>query len=257
MAKLKWDANGERIYGAGVDRGVFFPSVGPGVAWSGLVSVEEVPSGKGEIVYFIDGEKKRNRITLDSFAAKIEAFTYPNEFDEYDGFDGMWTQQSRKAFNFSYRTLIGNDRGIDHGYEIHLVYNAQASPTNRDYESNDETVDPMTFGWDISTKPEQITGYAPTSHFVINTTTAHSWTVAAIEDILYGSEGSSPRMPSIAEVIEVFESNAILRIIDHGDGTWTASGPDEYIQMVDTTTFEITYPTAEYLDSETYQITSL
>jgi hypothetical protein len=258
MAKLSWDANGERIYGAGVDRGVFYPSFGPGIAWSGLVAVNEVPSGKGEIVYFIDGEKKRNRITLDSFAATIEAFTYPDEFDEYDGFDGMWRQQSRKAFNFSYRTLIGDGwEGLSRGYNLHLVYNAMATPSARDYETLDENIDPITFGWDISTKAERIPDLAPTAHILVDTTTAHPWTVAALEDILYGTDGSTPRMPSIEEVIEVFESNAILRIIDHGDGTWTATGPDEYIQMIDGITFEITYPTAEYIDEDTYQITSL
>lgn len=257
MAKLNWNANGERIYGAGVDRGVFYPSVGPGVAWPGLIAVEEKPAGSGEIVYFIDGEKKRNRVTLDGFSAKIEAFTYPLEFERYE-FNGVWRQQARKDFNFSYRTLVGDDReGTNRGYILHLVYNALAIPVTRDYGTLDDDPDLTSFGWDITTRPEQIPGFAPTAHIVIDTTMAHSWTVADVEAILYGTDSADPRMPSIAEVIEIFELNAIVRITDHGDGTWTATGPDDVIQMIDADSFEITWPSAEYIDADSYTISSL
>lgn len=258
MTKLIWDDPGTRLYESGVDRGVLYPRDGPGVVWNGLVSINETPSGAESSVQFIDGRKYRVEKTQEGFQATIEAFSYPREFEEYDGISNLYTAQHRESFNFSYRSLIGNDvDNIEHGYKIHLVYNALATPSSKQYATLAADIEPSTMAWDISTSPEFIPGFKPAAHIVISSVSAYPWVLQPLEDILYGTETSQPRFPTTEEILELFENGAILKIIDHGDGTWTAIGPDEVIQMLDPTTFEISWPSAVYLDSETYKISSL
>lgn len=252
MTRLEWGENSDRSYDVGVDQGVLYPTSGFGVAWNGLVSVKEDSSESESESYYIDGVKYINRQRLGRFSATIEAFTYPYEFEEYDGSLDLLTAQSRKSFDFSYRTRIGTS-----GYKIHLVYNAVVSPTTKDYASVSDTIEADLFTWEISTRPIPIPGVRPSAHVIIDTTKAHPWTVIELEDILYGNETTEPSLPSIDEVIAIFEGNAVLIVTDHGDGSFTVTGPESAIQMIDATTFQITWDSAVFIDTVSYTISSL
>lgn len=255
MAKLNWGAIGERIYGTGVDRGVFYPSVGPGVAWNGLIAVKEIPEAPDSTKQYFDGSPYRSPRGIGEFTAQIEAYTYPDEFEEYEGWAGIETPR-RNSFGMSYRTFISDDVQEYRGYFIHLIYNATALPSAKSYDTLDDEGDPSTFEWELSTKPVHIPGYAPASHLIVDSTKTHSWALEAFEAVLYGGLDSDPYLPTVDEVVELFDVNSYIRIVDHGDGTWTATGPDDLVKMVDATTFEITTPNVVYLSDDTYQISS-
>jgi len=254
MTRLIWNESGSRYYETGVDRGVFYPPGKTGVPWNGLVSVREAPSGSGKSERYFDGEKYYVESTADSFSGTIEAFTYPEAFEPYDGMDDrhLAHQRSRKPFNLSYRTMNGDDV-----YSLHLAYNVLVEPTARPYTSQAEDVEPITFSWDFTTLPVHVPGAKPTAHIIMLTRISYSWTLKDLEDVLYGKEGEDARFPTPQEVMELVESNAVVRIVDHGDGTWSAIGPDDVIQMLDDTTFQIDWPSAVYLDEDTYRISSL
>jgi len=257
MSRLAWDDLGKRSYEVGVDRGVLYPATGKGVPWNGLVAVQETPSGADITEGHLDGRKIRNQRLGEGFSASINAYTYPREFEEYDGtLDGL-TAQNRPYFGFSYRTRLGNDLEDDAGSLIHLVYNAMATPSSRPYSSLSGSANPITFDWKIDTVPVILADGSITSHLIINTKMAYSWAVDALEDLIYGSANNDPQLPSIPGVIDIFEDASILKITDHGDGTWTAEGPDDAIIMLDPTTFQITWPSAVYIDDVTYRISSL
>jgi len=255
MTRIQWGSFGARLYETGVDRGVFYPNVGPGLPWNGLISVKEDPSGASLNKIFVDGVPYRTQKTKESFAAVLQAYTSPRGFDEYDGNYG---QQRRKPFGLSYRTRIGNDISADYAYKIHLVYNALAMPTTVDSSTlKTDGLDGTPFSWGISTTPVPIPGAKPAAHLIIDASIAYPEAIQAVEDVLYGSIDGDARLPDPEELLDLFEQHAILVIIDHGDGTWTAIGPDEAIDMPDADTFQITWPSAVYLDSDTYQISSL
>lgn len=233
MTKLKWDKGGE--YEVGVDRGVYFPIVGPGLPWNGLSSVDEDVDDAEDEFRYIDGVKIRTKRRSGGFRGSIESHTYPIELD------------SRKPFGLSYRTKTAN------AYKIHLVYNTMLAPTSATWNQKEATK----FQWNFTTLPTDIPGYAPSAHLVVDTGVAYSWTTAAFEDVLYGSDSADPRLPAPLEVLDIFEENSILQIIDHGDGTWTAKGPDSVITMLDPTTFKIDWPSAVFIDAVTYKIRSL
>lgn len=232
MARLEWNGNG---YSTGVDRGVYFPQVGPPEAWTGLISVQESPSDLNTRIVYQDGVKILNRRREDSFSATIEAYTYPESLS------------ARTEFGFSYRV------NTDTGYRTHLVYRAKAKPSQRSYKF-DET---STFSFDISTTPVPIPGVNPSAHLIIDTDFTYSGVVTAFEDILYGTQDEDPRLPSPEEIFDLFEVNSELRVTDNGDGTFTVDGPDSAIQMLDDTTFQITWPSAIFIDAESYTIRSL
>lgn len=246
MTRLDWTASGSHLYSGGVDRGVIYPSVGPGVAWNGLRSVSENPTGTILDTRYVDGLKYQTQSFGDSFGATIEAFTYPEELDR------------DLPFGLSYRTLIGNDvSGLEHGYLLHLVYNATAEPTSIAYSSLANSLEAENLSWKLSTRPVAIPGYKASSHLVIDSRVAYSWAIAELESILYGTEETSAVIPPIADVIDLFERNSVLRITDHGDGTWSAEGPDSVLKMLNSTTFQIDWPSAVYLDNNTYTVRSL
>lgn len=262
MTKLIWGAIGGHYFEAGVDRGVFYPNEGPGIAWHGLVAVNTSPSeAEGDIQYY-DGVKYQQRRMRESFEATISAFTYPVEFEEYNGYsENQANRNRRKSFDFCYRTGVGSDVAGDLSYKIHLVYNALATPSDNAYKTADSNAVPIEFAWDISTTPISIPGMSPSAHIVISPLDTTVKTMQPLEDILYGSDGSDPRMPSIEEVMAMFEKSMTLQIIDHGDGTWTAIGPDEMVYMWDVggpdEMLVIDSPSAIYLDLDTYTVSSL
>ena len=263
MTKIVWDEMGSRLYEIGIDRGAFYPLTGGGVAWNGLTAVNEIITDANETIHFVDGTKFLNQLTIGSFSATLEAFTYPDEFSEYDGEgDSGFTYQKRKTFNLSYRTLVGNDlNGSDHAYKLHLVYNALASPTNTDYNSFGDTVDPTSFNWNISTVPIAIPNARPTAHIVIDTTRAYKGIVSSIEDILYGVDGVEPRFPGIEEIIQIFADESPFIIIDHGDGMFTAIGVEDsplaHVTLIEPTVFELSSPSVVMIDEVTYSASTL
>lgn len=210
MPRLIWDASGERFYETGVDRGVLYPIASPGVAWSGLISVSESPTGGEPRPYYLDGIKYLNIASAEEFEATLEAFWSPPEFGPSDGVgyvqNGLFaTQQPRKPFSLSYRTKIGNDVDADeHGYKIHLVYNALTAPSQRTNQSTSDTTDPTVKNWHISTLAPAITGFKPTAHLVIDSTLTDPAVLIEIEDLLYGSDAVMAGLPSPDELIAIF-----------------------------------------------------
>lgn len=217
MAVLTWGDVGERYFETGVDRGVLFPKTGDGVAWNGLVSVDESPSGGEPRPYYLDGYKYLNLATAEEFAATINAYSAPPEFDKCDGtasiHHGLFvTQQPRESFGLSYRTRIGNDvDGVEHGYKIHLVYNALASPSSRTNGTLSDSTSPIVFGWGITTAPPPITGFKPSAHFVIDSRKTPKSVMSLIEGVIYGSSASNPMLPTVENLMEMFESFMMLK----------------------------------------------
>lgn len=262
MARLVWDAVGERFFEVGVDRGVLYIEGQPGVAWNGLTTVTESPSGGEAQSYYIDGMKYLNVAEAEDFEGTLEAFTYPDVFAECEGlaspYGGLFvTNQVRRPFGLSYRTLIGNDtEGIANGYKIHLLYNVLAEPSNRSNETIDNSPHPQTFSWKITSLPPPITGFRRTSHFIVDSRTADPLALTALENILYGTMSLTPRLPLPNEILTIFETNSSFVVTDNGDGSFTVTGTDFEVHMLDATTFEINTPGATFIDAESYTLTS-
>lgn len=210
MARIVWGARGERFYETGVDRGVLYVGVDPGVPWSGLISVPETPTGGQPKPYYLDGIKYANISGAEEFSGVINAYSSPAEFGPCDGSvsiqNGLFiTQQPRRPFGLSFRTLLGNDvEGSAHGYKIHFVYNALAAPSQRANTTEAASIEPIRFSWAISTKPPAISGFKPGAHLVVDTRTTDPLVLAEVEDILYGTEAEAPRLPSPDELIAIF-----------------------------------------------------
>lgn len=205
MAQIEWDKSGERFYEAGVDRGVLYPTSGPGVAWNGLVSINDTPSGGETRPYYIDGFKYYNEATSSEFKAVLEAFTYPDVFSRINGSDRdlalSYEDQPRQEFGLSYRTLVGSDTlGLDRGYKIHIIYNAISEPRNSNFSTVANPADPTNFTWDITARPMAVTGFKPTAHIVWDSTKVGSHKTQELERILYGSSNTTPRLPTISEL---------------------------------------------------------
>lgn len=245
MTRLAWD---ERPYETGVDRGVFYPPNGEAEVWNGLTAVNESPSESEERTQYLDGIKYQRRRSVDSFSATVEAFTYPSSLLEYDDETHRLSPRTlSKEFGLSYRVMT------EDGYKIHLVYNALARPTDRAYSY--DTVSP--FSWELTTRPTLIFNGKFSAHLVIDSSVAYPSTMAELEDLLYGSDAETPHLPTPEEIMAVFESNAILTVVDNGDGTWTATGPNEAITLLPNNLFTIDWPSAVWIDDTTYTISSL
>lgn len=213
MAKLVWDQTGERLYETGVERGVLFVyntdgnKYGTGVPWNGLTAVNETPSGAESNPQYADNIKYLDLYSAEEFGATIEAFTYPKEFEECDGsaelVQGVTIgMQNRKMFGFSYRTLVGNDtEGTDHGYKLHLVYGAKASPSEKNRSTVNDSPEAVTFSWEVTTTPVNVVGFKPTAHLVIDSTKANPTKLAELEKKLYGDDSTGqPTLPLPDEV---------------------------------------------------------
>lgn len=213
MSKIVWDKTGERTYETGVKNGVLYVQesgvYGKGVAWNGLTAVTESPSGAEATPLYADDIKYLNLLSAEEFGATIEAYTYPDEFAACDGsaalVDGvMIGQQARKTFGLCYRTTIGNDTdGNDHGYKLHIIYGALAAPSEKAYATINDSPEAITFSWEITTTPVNVTGAKPTASITIDSTKADPTKLAALEDILYGKDGepaNEPRLPLPDEI---------------------------------------------------------
>lgn len=211
--RLVWDKVTQRIYEAGVQKGVLFikDSNGyhHGVPWNGLISVTETSKGGTEKPVYADNEKFIVMFSLEEYEAKIEAYTYPDEFDAcagiaYIGKGSKAAQQNKKPFGFSYVTLIGNDtQGIDYGYKIHIVYNASASFDKREFKVKEKKPEPVNFCWNITSVPQLINTEQRTSHIIIDSTKSDKLRLAALEDALYGSSIADSRIVMPWEVVDI------------------------------------------------------
>lgn len=212
MAKLSWDKTGERFYETGTKKGVLYlmdetGAYNNGVAWDGLTAVTESPSGAEATALYADDIKYLNLISAEDFAATIEAYQSPKEFDECDGSAEIAPgvtigQQKRKTFGFSFQTIIGNDSaGNDLGYKIHLIYGATAAPSERAYTTVNDSPEAMTLSWELTTTPVSVTGFKPTAHVEIDSTKIDASKLAALEEILYGSDSEEARLPLPDEIV--------------------------------------------------------
>ena len=216
MSKLVWDQTGERYYETGVKMGVLYPQSASGtypkgVVWNGLTAVTESPSGAEATPLYADDVKYLNLYSAEEFGATIEAYTYPDEFAECDGSAEIATgvtigQQNRKAFGLCYRTTIGNDTdGNDHGYKLHIIYGAMASPSEKAYATINDSPEAITFSWEITTTPVSVSGFKPTASVTIDSTKVDGAKLKQLEAILYGDNGSSSagdaRLPLPDEIV--------------------------------------------------------
>lgn len=213
--ELVWDEIGKRFYETGVDHGVLYlpnaqGAYTNGVAWNGLTSVSETPSGAEPNAQYADNIKYLNLFSAEEFGATIEAFTYPDEFAQFDGL-GTPTpgvvvgQQSRKSFGLSYRSKIGNDvDGDDYGYKLHLIYGCYASPSEKAYNTINDSPEAIAFSWAITTTPVAVPGLKPSSIITVDSTKVSAATLMALEQILYGDAAVDPAMPLPGTVITMF-----------------------------------------------------
>ena len=218
MPKLIWDATGERVYETGVRNGVLYPMVEgaypKGVVWNGLTAVTESPSGAESTPLYADDIKYLNLISAEEFGATVEAFTYPEEFAECDGSATLVKgvtigQQPRKTFGMSYRTVIGNDvNNESHGYKLHLIYGAVATPSEKAYSTINDSPEAITFSWELTTTPVNVTGFKPTACLTIDSTKVNKEKLTALEDILYGTQEAEARLPLPDEIATLMNPGA-------------------------------------------------
>jgi hypothetical protein len=215
MTTIVWDKAGERLYETGVDRGcLYLPDnqgkYTKGVGWNGLVSVSESPSGAEANPMYADNRKYLNLISVEEFGGTIEAFYYPDEFEVCDGTAELSPgvtvgQQNRSSFGLSYRTLIGNDLvGTDHGYKLHLVYGALATPSEKARSTVNDSPEAITFSWEFTTTATEIPGKKPSATITLNSLKVDPAKLKALEDILYGTAAKEPRLPLPEEIIQMF-----------------------------------------------------
>ena len=211
MSKIVWDAIGEHTFETGVRNGVLYlkdveGAYSTGVAWNGLTSVSESPEGAEPTDLYADDIKYLTLMSAENFKATIEAYTYPVEFEECDGSATIANgvvigQQARKPFGLCYRTAIGNDTdGNEHGYKLHIVYGCQASPSEKQYSTINDSPEAITFSWEVNTTPVNVTGKKPTATLIIDSTKADKAKLTALEAILYGSDSTEPRLPLPDEI---------------------------------------------------------
>lgn len=241
---IQWELPGSRRYETGIDRGVLYLSDGRVVPWNGLTSIDETVNRESTSVYY-DGMKISTGVTLGDYEATIKAFTYPDEFEELQGFDSLiegvyLDNQPVESFGLAYRTMIGDDVGGLDGYKIHVLWNVMVLPKDRTYPTIGTDTSIIEFEWDISAVQEEVDGYCPTSHFIIDSTKVSSDILAVVEKILYGDADTytSPTLPSMLEfaalLTELSETVGvtIMTIVDNGDGTWTATTEPGYDDLI-------------------------
>jgi len=215
MPKIIWDNTGEKFFETGVSNGVLYPratdgTYPKGVAWNGLTTVTESPSGAEPTALWADNIKYLNLISAEEYGATIEAYTYPDEFIPCDGSaelsEGVYVgQQNRQSFGMAYKSLVGNDvEGTNLGFKLHIIYNAIASPSEKPYATVNDTPEAITFSWEISTTPVAVEGMKPTASIVIDSRKADSAKLVLLEAALFGSESEEAHLPSPAEIAAIF-----------------------------------------------------
>lgn len=217
MTTLDWSSVGNRKYETGVDHGVLYVGNSPGVIWPGLISIDEKPDGGAITSHYLDGVKYLQQESSVDFKGTIEALYSPVEFDPCEGIyaaNGMLiTHQRKKPFGLSYRTLVANDvLGLKYGYKIHLVYNAIVDTPEKSYASINDSLEPTSLSWDFTCKPIQVAGFKPTAHYIFNSVEMPDEFLTELEDILYGTDTTAPRLPTAIELLTFSD------FISHADG---------------------------------------
>lgn len=214
MSKLVWDQTGEREYETGVKNGVLYPqdeggTYPKGIAWNGLISVTESPSGAEEQALYADDIKYAAPRSREEFGATIEAYTYPEAFEKCDGSVKLAPgvtigQQTRTPFGLAYKTTIGNDtENNNYGYKLHLIYGATAAPSEKAYQTINDSPEAITFSWELTTTPVSVNGYEPTAILTIDSTKTDPTKLATLEGILFGSEETEARLPLPNEIATI------------------------------------------------------
>lgn len=219
MSKLIWDNAGERLYETGVKQAALYVqekgAYPKGVAWNGITAVTESPSGAEATALYADDTKYLSLISAEEFGATIEAYMYPDEFAECDGSASIATgvtigQQKRKTFGLAYKTTLGNDvDSNDYGYKLHLIYGALAAPSEKAYATINDSPEAITFSWEVTTTPVSVTGHKPTALITIDSTKADKTKLAALEDILYGTESVEARLPLPDEIATLMKADTV------------------------------------------------
>lgn len=214
MAKIVWDESGKRTYETGVRNGVLYlqdaqGAYTKGVAWNGLTAVTESPSGAEPTALYADDIKYLELFSAEEFGATIEAYTYPAEFEKCDGSASLGTgvtigQQDRATFGLCYRTVLGNDvKGSEFGYKLHLIYGAKAKPSEKGYQTINDSPEAITFSWEISTTPVNVAGFKPTACVTIDSTKIAPDKLTQIETLLYGDVSTEAKLPLPDEIAEI------------------------------------------------------
>ena len=213
--RLVWDAVGERLFETGVKQCVLYPidkvsgTYNKGVAWNGVTSVSESPSGAEATDLYADDAKYLSLLSAETFGCTVEAYTYPEEFEACDGTAQLTPgvtigQQARSVFGLCYRTTVGNDvDGNDHGYKLHIIYGCKATPSEKSYSSINDSPEAITFSWTVNTTPVSVEGFKPTASLVIDSTKVDKAKLSKLEDVLYGSESADPRLPLPNEIVTI------------------------------------------------------
>ena len=235
MTKIAWDKTGQRMFETGVDHGVLYPydgdggAPGAGVPWNGLTTVTESPDGAEASPQYADNIKYLNLISAEEFGATIECFAYPPEFSACNGEAEVAPgvkigQQTRKKFGFSYRTKIGNDQnGQDHGYKLHFIWGATASPSERAFATVNDSPEPISFSFDISTEMQEVSGYSPTATMTIDSTKTDKMKLKALEDMIYGTADGEPKLPTPDEVVALIGSSNESQTVPASPSTRSSS----------------------------------
>lgn len=241
MSRLTWDEQGEKLFETGIQKTVLYPlnsdnQYTPGVAWNGVSSVSETPSGAEATAIYADDVKYLNLYSAEQLGGTLQAYMYPDEFEQCDGSAEVAPgvtigQQNRKTFGLCYRTTLGNDTdGNDYGYKLHLLYGCKASPSEKQYQTINDSPEAISFSWTLTTTPVNVTGYKPTSILTVKSTdfktTEEKARLKALEDVLYGTENSEPRLPLPDEVIAMMNPSGetvTLTFDANGHGTAPAA----------------------------------
>lgn len=241
MPELVWGNPVDKRYESGLDRGVLYLPDGSAVPWNGLISISEKFNQDSETVYF-DGMKISVVVNSGDFEANLKAASYPKEFDEIQGLAQLrkgvlLRDQMPQFFGMCWRTFKGNEAGgPEAGYKINVAYNLLATPTDRSYQTKSNDPSLVEFEWDLSSVPEELPGFRPTAHFIIESDEIDPWLLEEFEQKLYGTYESDPYLPHLSDLLIFMRDWARVTIVDHGDGTWTATEhrPDTYIFQSET-----------------------
>jgi hypothetical protein len=238
MTRLTWDSPN---VSCGVDRGVYYPQVGIAEVWDGLVSVEETIADFESKPRYHDGQRILTSASSGCFAGTINTYSYPDGF-----YSNVLAKSLASSFGFSYRTC---KNGV---YKIHIVYNVLTVPSNFVFKPSAGV-----YSFPFTTLPVGSPELRSCSHIIIDCGVTYAETLAAIEDVLYGSGSVDPRLPTVTEIYSIYEENARLRVLDNGDGSCSITGPESAIQTIDSTSCSITWDSVVAVSSDTYTISSL
>lgn len=244
MAALEW-GTGARLYEQGLDRGVLYFNEGA-VPWNGLAAVEAESVAAESTSRYFDGRLVEVASKTSDYAGKIKAYTYPDQFAEYDGYSN---RNVYERFGLSYRTQYGA------GYKLHLIFDAMITSQGMSWTSIKERPEVTLFGWDISASAVNVTSARPTAHLVIDSNTIGP-VLKNLEDILYGTDTTEPRMPTPDELLDIYEGWSVLKIKRMGNGIYKISGPERLLRIEAHGTFTVTSPTVTYVGERMYNIQS-